>query len=55
LAYFTELWQRLVLLDHHATCVALDRPVADIINGLRAANGGRLALYPTSSPLDPQR
>jgi hypothetical protein len=53
--YCTDLWQRLVLLDHHATCVALDGPVEDISTGCEQPTAAGLPFYPTSSPLEPPR
>jgi hypothetical protein len=45
-AYCTEMFGGLVLLDHRAVCVAVEGPVADVLDRLREANGGSLSGLP---------
>ena len=46
-AYCTELWAgKLVLLDHNATCAAVEGPVAELLDEMRTTNGGRLGGLP---------
>jgi hypothetical protein len=42
-AYCTEMWTRVVLLDHNARCVAVAGPTEELLERLRNANDGSLS------------